>query len=159
MSLYHRLLVPIVECSCMDMIIQSAIRLASDENAQLHFITIQPRPAEDYEGEGRSREEDAIMNRDIQHRQSGILDQAQSSAHASDLHAETTLIEYNDEDNRSIADHILDVAQHWEADLIIMGPHAQPTLERLLLGSTTQAVLRKGTIPVLVIQSATDMDN
>jgi nucleotide-binding universal stress UspA family protein len=47
---------------------------------------------------------------------------------------------------------ILDEAAQREVDLICLGSHGREGLERLFLGSTAETVLRKSTIPVLVIR-------
>ena len=46
---------------------------------------------------------------------------------------------------------ILEAARELPADLLVMGTHGQGGLERLLLGSVTEAVLRKAPCPVLTI--------
>jgi nucleotide-binding universal stress UspA family protein len=46
---------------------------------------------------------------------------------------------------------ILEVARELPADLLVMGTHGQGGLERLVLGSVTESVLRKAPCPVLSI--------
>jgi nucleotide-binding universal stress UspA family protein len=46
---------------------------------------------------------------------------------------------------------ILDRANDWNADLIVMGTHGRTGFERLLLGSVTEKILRKCSCPVLTV--------
>lgn len=48
---------------------------------------------------------------------------------------------------------IIDAAKEWQADLIIAGTHGRGGLERLVVGSTAEAVLRSAPCPVLVIRT------
>jgi universal stress protein A len=50
---------------------------------------------------------------------------------------------------------ILESAKAWDADLIVMGTHGRSGLARLVLGSTTEAVIRHSPIPVLVVPAGT----
>jgi nucleotide-binding universal stress UspA family protein len=56
-----------------------------------------------------------------------------------------------------VADVIAEEAQHAEAPLIVMGAHGRTGVASLLLGSTSKALLRKATAPVLLVPP-TDMD-
>jgi nucleotide-binding universal stress UspA family protein len=49
---------------------------------------------------------------------------------------------------------VLDYAQDLDMDLVIMGRHGRSGLDRWLLGSTTERVLRSSSLPVLVIPPA-----
>lgn len=49
------------------------------------------------------------------------------------------------------AQTVLSRAGSQEADLIIMGSHGRHGLEKLLLGSTTERVIRQSSIPVLTV--------
>jgi nucleotide-binding universal stress UspA family protein len=51
------------------------------------------------------------------------------------------------------AGEILRVAQAKRADLIVMGTHGRTGLERLLLGSVAEQVLRSASCPVLTLKS------
>lgn len=49
------------------------------------------------------------------------------------------------------AHQILECAREINADCIVMGSHSQKWLENVLLGSVTEEVLRKTTIPMFII--------
>ncbi|MFA1611513.1 universal stress protein [Halobellus rubicundus] len=48
---------------------------------------------------------------------------------------------------------ILDYADAVDADVIVMGTHGRRGLDRYLLGSTTERVVRRSPVPVLTIRS------
>ncbi|WP_019588462.1 universal stress protein [Deinococcus apachensis] len=47
---------------------------------------------------------------------------------------------------------ILDAAQRWEADLIVVGTHSQGALEHFLLGSTAEKLVGRSAVPVLTVR-------
>ncbi len=51
------------------------------------------------------------------------------------------------------AESIVELAQREHADLIILGSHGRTGLARLLLGSVTEAIMRRAACPVMVIKS------
>jgi len=50
-----------------------------------------------------------------------------------------------------VVGEILREAREWPADLIVMGTHGASGFERFMLGSVTEKVLRRTTVPVLTI--------
>jgi nucleotide-binding universal stress UspA family protein len=46
---------------------------------------------------------------------------------------------------------LIEFAEHREADLLVMGTHGHNIVERIILGSVAEGVVRKTTIPVLVV--------
>ena len=50
------------------------------------------------------------------------------------------------------ADTILDAAQTWGADLIVMGTQGRQGFPRLVLGSVADAVVRGADIPVMTVR-------
>jgi nucleotide-binding universal stress UspA family protein len=52
----------------------------------------------------------------------------------------------------SVADSVLDFAQRQKVDLIVMGTHGRRGVDRLVMGSTTESVLRKARCPVLAVR-------
>lgn len=53
----------------------------------------------------------------------------------------------------SPADEIVKAAEEWPADLIIIGSHGRGGLQRALLGSVAEAVMRHAPCPVLVVRA------
>jgi nucleotide-binding universal stress UspA family protein len=51
----------------------------------------------------------------------------------------------------SIAASILDVAKEINADIIVMGTHSRRWLENIILGSITEYVLHRTTVPLFII--------
>lgn len=49
------------------------------------------------------------------------------------------------------ADTILDTAKEIKADCIVMGSHSQKWLENIVMGSVTEEVLRKTSIPLFIV--------
>lgn len=47
---------------------------------------------------------------------------------------------------------ILNVAQRWNADLVVMGTHGRTGLAHLFTGSVTEQVVRESSIPVLTVR-------
>ena len=47
--------------------------------------------------------------------------------------------------------HVIDYAKQHGVDLIVMSTHGHGGLKRMLLGSTTDRVIRSGELPVLVV--------
>lgn len=46
---------------------------------------------------------------------------------------------------------ILEYAEEWQADIIVMGTHSHSTLEKLFLGTVASSVLERTKIPVYMI--------
>ena len=55
---------------------------------------------------------------------------------------------------KSAAAGILESAAGWKADLVVVGASNTPSLEKLLLGSVSRAVVHGSTLPVLVVRRA-----
>ncbi|QYA26479.1 universal stress protein [Gramella sp. MT6] len=53
---------------------------------------------------------------------------------------------------------ILDYANKWNADLIVLGTHSHSVLEKVLMGTTASRILEKTKIPVYLIPVKNDSD-
>jgi nucleotide-binding universal stress UspA family protein len=71
------------------------------------------------------------------------LEEFLAPARAAGIRAETLITEGH------VSSTILEFARKQPADLLVMGTHGQGGLERLVLGSVTESVLRKAPCPVL----------
>jgi nucleotide-binding universal stress UspA family protein len=64
----------------------------------------------------------------------------------SDLHVRSEVVLAN-----NVASEIVRLAAEWESDLICMASHGRTGLSRMLMGSTTQGVLRRADRPVVAV--------
>ncbi|MCW3478932.1 universal stress protein [Neisseriaceae bacterium JH1-16] len=48
---------------------------------------------------------------------------------------------------------IIDTAQHWPADLIVMGTHGRKGVRHVVLGSDAEDVVRRSPVPVLLVRA------
>ncbi len=76
-----------------------------------------------------------------------VLGVARARADALDLAVDTIYVR-----DRAPADAILDTARTQGVDLVVMASHGRSGLQKWLLGSQTQAVIVRGTLPVLVVR-------
>jgi nucleotide-binding universal stress UspA family protein len=123
---------------------QLACALARDYKARLHLVNVAPLPA--FYGEGivvvrteESKEETLSRLKDLQ---------------ASEPSLE---MQYHLREGEPFLE-ILEVAKRSKSDLIVMGTHGWTGLNRLLMGSVAEQVLRKATCPVLTINGKTHLN-
>jgi len=116
-----------------------ACALARDYKARLHVINVAPLPG--FYGEGivivrteKSKEEALSRLKDLQ---------------ASEPSLE---MQYHLREGEPFLE-ILETAKRIKSDLIVMGTHGWTGLNRLLMGSVAEQVMRKATCPVLTINS------
>lgn len=68
-----------------------------------------------------------------------------AARHLNDAEVKTKLVE------GETAAALLDYAEEWNADLIVMGTHSHSVLEKLLIGTVAEKVLEKTKIPVFMV--------
>lgn len=78
-----------------------------------------------------------------------VLEAARQRVAAAGVGVETTLREV-------VAGRVCDLVQQeaaaWPADLIVIGTHGRRGVQRLLLGSDAEQILRSATVPVLLVR-------
>lgn len=85
----------------------------------------------------------------LRERAGQLLADCRARTAAAGVEADTALLEAKDV---RIAEHIADEALAWNADLIVLGTHGRRGLERCLLGSDAEQVLRLSPVPVLLVR-------
>ncbi|HEY8370673.1 MAG TPA: universal stress protein [Thermodesulfobacteriota bacterium] len=80
------------------------------------------------------------------------LDRAAAIAREAGAETETALIEKPGGQRTSRA--IVDEAERWGADLIVLGTHGRRGLDHVLLGSVAEGVVRAASVPVLTVRAA-----
>jgi nucleotide-binding universal stress UspA family protein len=145
MSMFKKILVPVDGSEPSDAAVALAVRLAYDQGAKLLFLhvsevariaamvssttmCVDPSPALDAE---RAAGEEALQR-------------AETVARKSAIPVESLLVE------GASPDSIVSTASRRSVDLIVMGSHGRGGIQRALLGSVAEGVLRQSAVPVLV---------
>jgi len=81
-----------------------------------------------------------------------ILARAATSARARRVAANSTLLE---SEGRRVGTAVVEEAQRWGVDLIVVGTHGRHGLDRLLLGSVAEGVARTAPVSVLLVRGGT----
>jgi nucleotide-binding universal stress UspA family protein len=82
-----------------------------------------------------------------------VLEDSARFAASQGVQAEAVLVESH---GAQVSHVIVEDAKQWGADLICMGTHGRRGLNRLLLGSDAERVLRVATVPVLLVRGQDD---
>ncbi|SCY48895.1 universal stress protein [Nitrosospira sp. Nsp13] len=146
--MYQHILVPVDGSATSDRALQEAIRLARQQSAQLELVHV----VEDI----RLLDSDSYINyAEMQEtvRNSGkkMLAHAQMVVQLTGMGAEINLLEAH---GKRIASIIVEEAERWPADLIVIGTHGRSGFSRVLFGSVAEGVVRTAHIPVLLIRGA-----
>lgn len=141
---FHRIVVPTDFSSCADAAWATALRAARDSGAEIvlvHVLVDTPRFAEGSGGADLRETLDGARQWAARE-----LDQRVATARASGASARAAL--------RTGVPHeeILGVASEEGADLIAIGTHGRGGLERALLGSVADRVIRLAPCPVLTVR-------
>jgi nucleotide-binding universal stress UspA family protein len=145
---YQNILVPVDGSVTATRGLKEAIRIAKSHNARLRLLHVvneiiliasDPQPA-------------LFTNSLLDSLRDGgkaILKSAEGLVREQGLAAEAVLLETW---GRHAADLIIEQAEQWPADLIVMGTHGRRGLRRLVLGSDAELVLRTANVPVLLVR-------
>jgi nucleotide-binding universal stress UspA family protein len=79
------------------------------------------------------------------------LKRVTQAARRAGAHPQTALVE---DFGGRVADAIVGKAKRWKADLIVMGTHGRRGLNRALMGSDAELVVRWSPVPVLLVPAA-----
>ncbi len=79
------------------------------------------------------------------------LDAAAAAVRASSIEPETNLV---DTDGKAVARTVVEEAERWRADVIVIGTHGRGGFKRLMLGGVADQVVRSSAIPVLVVRGS-----
>ena len=84
-----------------------------------------------------------------------ILEQAAPAARDAGVPFEQKMIE---KIGAHASDEIVAAAKNWHADLIVLGTHGRRGLNRLVMGSDAELVLRHSPIPVLMVREQPELE-
>jgi len=141
--MYDRILVPTDGSDPSEYAAAHAVEFADEHDATVHALFVMETdvelPSTDV-GPGRKQLEESLREQGRR-----AVDEVERLAKEAGVDCETHVRE------GSAADRILDEAEESDVDLVVMGTHGRTGLDRILVGSTTERVLRRSDIPVLTV--------
>jgi nucleotide-binding universal stress UspA family protein len=153
--MYKRILVPTDGSECSEQGVRHAVKLASRIGATLHFLyVVEPLPAAAAGGLGPDGGIGLAYYADDYFkaaRQAGTaaLDAARRLARRANVRATGEVAGPANPSNT-----IIRTAQRRRADIIVMASHGRSGLQRFVLGSVTEGVMRLSSSPLLVVRCA-----
>jgi len=147
--IYKRILVPVDGSPTSAAGLNEALRLAKNQKARVRLIHIVDEVPIFSSAEGGLNIEPVVES--LKSGGKRILARAEKLAAARGAKAETELFENA---TSRVADVLVARAKRWRADLIVMGTHGRRGVNRLMLGSDAELVVRNSPVPVLLVRSA-----
>ena len=147
--MYKRIMVATDGSHLSQKAVDSAIELAVLSKAELLAVNVIPHYIQTYfEGSFAVSDVDSQkIEKDWAQTAQKVLDKVEAQAKAKGVVTGTKVVKSDD-----IAHGLMDQANHYKADLIVMASHGRKGIKRLLLGSETLAVLTHAKTPVLVLR-------
>ncbi|HLY97280.1 MAG: universal stress protein [Sideroxydans sp.] len=147
--MYQRILVPIDGSDTSERALREAIKLAN-RAARLRLVYVLE---EIYllDAEGYAYIDYAALQTAVRNTGERTLALAAEKARRSGAEVETVLLEAKGERIASVIDSD---SRQWQADLIVIGTHGRSGLNRLLLGSVAEGLVRVASVPVLLVRAA-----
>ncbi len=138
-----RLLVPRDGSQCADHALDEGLGLALRSGAQVHVLRVDV-----LHGDA------SVSVHDIEGERERLRERLRRLARAENLHdPERIVIEYHVERDVAVAPSVLAYANEQDVDLIVMGTHGRRGLQRLLLGSVAEEVVRLSSCPVMTVHA------
>lgn len=150
--MYKKILVPIDGSPASNLGLNEAIKLAKDQGAKLRLFHL----VDEYVAV--SSPDSVVLSNagDLLDalRQSGkkIIKNAEALARRKGITPESVMRESF---GGRAADFIVEQANRWGADLIVLGTHGRRGVKRLVMGSDAEQVIRTTRVPVLMVRSKT----
>jgi nucleotide-binding universal stress UspA family protein len=146
---YKRIMVPVDGSATSTAGLNEALRLARSQKAKLKLIHIVDELMIFSSAEAGLNIEPVVES--MKRAGKRVLDRAAKLAAARGVRPETELWENA---TGRVAEVLIARAKRWRADLIVMGTHGRRGVNRMLLGSDAELVVRNSPVPVLLVRSS-----
>jgi len=141
---FERVLVATDDSEPSEAAVETAFRLPPEDRRKLVFCCVADVDHGSPEIEAPERDDPTLGNR-LTARAQTIAGRALALAHARGVAAESRVLEGHP------SEALVDAAIREQADLIVLGSHGRRGMQRLLLGSVAETVVRTAPLPVLVV--------
>lgn len=145
--MYKRILVPVDGSETGLLGLWEAIRLAKDQKAAVRLLHV----VHDFlvAGGHGAAVYTSQLRKDLRERGEAVLKDAAGVAHHQGVDAETKIVETP---GGGVGSMIVEEAESWPADLIVLGTHGRRGIRRLVMGSDAEYVVRTTPVPVLLVR-------
>jgi nucleotide-binding universal stress UspA family protein len=150
--MYKRILLGTDGSSASTLALKQAVTIAKAFSARLRIVNVIDRYSYDESWWVSPSAFEQILENMRKHARE-ILAEAQTVAEEADLQVEVAVLEI-DEGPARISQRILQEAAAWHADLMVLGTHGRRGMDRLVLGSVAEGVVRAADAPVLLVRGA-----
>jgi nucleotide-binding universal stress UspA family protein len=150
--MYPRILVAIDGSDTSNLALEQAVQLAKDQRARLRIVHVveSVRYAVSM-ADGYPFDPTPLWEALREDGRQALL-MAEAKARSAGVEAETVMLEGKDPSQR-VASMVVKDAQHWDADLIVLGTHGRRGLDRIFLGSVAETLVRMAPTPVLLVRA------
>jgi len=146
--MYKRILVPVDGSSASKRGLREALRLARGQKARVILLHVAEEFFVAQAGEALVYAEQ--MFRVVRASGRRLLARAQAAARKQGVGSRTVLLETV---ARPVADLIVREARKSKADLIVIGTHGRRGMQRVVMGSDAEQVVRTSPVPVLLVRA------
>ena len=147
--MYQRIFVPVDDSDTSNLALAEACRLAKSMGSTIRLVHVVDLAQ--FGWGGTEFLDAAELQKSIKQAGEQVLGQAQAQAVAAGLAPEVKILEsWGDK----IASVLLDDANTWGADLVVMGTHGWSGLMHILMGSVAEGLLKQADVPVLLVRNA-----
>lgn len=144
--MYKKILVPVDGSDCSTQALQQAIGLARAFGSRVRLIHQIEEAHLQYSHE-RSGGPSATVEA-VRERGRNLLSDTLAVATGAGVDADTVLAT----DHAQLGKTVATEARHWGAHLVVVGTSGRRGLERLLVGSGAEQIIRETAVPVLVVR-------
>jgi nucleotide-binding universal stress UspA family protein len=145
---YKRILVPVDGSPTSSAGLKEALKLAKGQHAKVCLLHVVDEMIVFNVPEGAVNMGPVIE--ELKRGGKRVLQKAQKLAAAQGIRTESDLRESA---GVRVADIIAGRARRWRADVIVMGTHGRRGVNRMLLGSDAELVVRNASVPVLLVRA------
>lgn len=142
--MYKKIIVAVDGSNTGNLALFEAIKLTKEQNAELRIVHVFDEAALSFIGLYPNAME---LQETFIDAGKKVLAEAKKIADQQNVKAETVFLETL----KGISKDLADYAKQWPADIIVMGTHGRSGLDRLLLGSVAEKLVRLSEVPVLLI--------
>ncbi|MFD1633895.1 universal stress protein [Haloplanus ruber] len=145
--MYRNILVPTDGSDASAAAVEHAVDLADRYDAHIYALYVVDSGSYGVLGESTPTVVEALREEGSQ-----AVTSVEGTAADAGVEVDTAVVE--GAVHRSILDHADEVG----ADLIVMGTHGRQGIDRYLLGSVTERIVRSSSVPVLTVRSSDDSE-